>query len=90
MTSARTTWFSVRRLIEAKNSGPERKPMVNTNRPNRIDLSIDGMTKVPSCPRITATIKVQAVAPMANPRMRMRPRIVPMPTARKRKISGRS
>ena len=46
------------------------------------------MTNVPSWPRITATIKVQAVAPMANPRMRMRPSNVPMATARKIKISG--
>ena len=46
------------------------------------------MTNVPSWPRMTATIKVQAVAPMANPRIRMRPSNVPMATARKMKISG--
>src|SRR5215468_3478746 len=62
--------------------------MVNTNRPKKIALSRGGMTNVPSCPRTTATIKVQAVAPMANPRTRTRPSTVPMAIARKRKISG--
>ena len=37
---------------------------------------------------MTATIRMQAVAPIANPRMRMRPRMVPMAIARNRKISG--
>jgi hypothetical protein len=62
--------------------------MVKTKSPKKIDFSSGGITKAPSCPSATATSRVQAVAPTVNPRICMRPRIVPMATARKMKISG--
>src|SRR6476469_3271009 len=37
---------------------------------------------------MTATISVQAVVPIENPAIRIRPSIVPSATARSRKISG--
>ena len=86
--SASTTCERVWRLSDAKNSGPERYPIVNTNRPKRIDLSTGGIVMVPNCPRTTATTKTQAGTPRANPRMRTRPSNVPRATARKIKISG--
>jgi hypothetical protein len=46
------------------------------------------MTNVPSWPSTTATIKVEAVAPTANPRTRRRPSSVPIAIASRRKISG--
>ena len=62
--------------------------MVKTNKPNKMDFNSGGMTNIPNCPSTTATINVQAVAPMENPRMRIRPSSVPMAMARRRKTSG--
>src|SRR6185503_14557866 len=75
-------------LSDAKNSGPDRYPMVNTNSPKSSDLSNGGMTNAPSCPIKTATIRMHAEEPIANPRMRIRPSIVPIASARRRNASG--
>src|SRR5258708_20308329 len=87
-TRATPTCDRVRKLSEAKNSGPDLYPIVNTNRLKKIDLNSAGITKFPSCPSITATISVQAVAPIENPIIRSRPRNVPKAIASSRKISG--
>src|SRR5436853_7664783 len=62
--------------------------MVKTNRLKKIDLNSGGMTKLPNCPRMTATLRMQAVVPSANPLNLTRPRIVPIATDKRRKISG--
>src|SRR4029077_228015 len=79
---------SVRRLSDAKNSGPDLYPIVKTNRLKNIDLNRGGITKFPSCPSNTAATSVQAVAPTENPLNWSRPKNVPSAIARSRKISG--
>jgi hypothetical protein len=61
--------------------------MVNTNRLNGMPLSTRANVKGPNCPLRTATISVHAVVPIANPRTLTRPRMVPIATAKSRKIS---
>src|SRR3954454_14997685 len=58
------------------------------NRLKKIDLNSGGITKVPSCPRSTAAISVQAVAPTENPLIWSRPKNVPNAIESSRKISG--
>jgi hypothetical protein len=87
-TRATPTCDSVRRLSEAKNSGPDLYPIVKTNRLKKIDLKNGGITKFPSRPSSTAATSVQAVAPTENPLNWSRPKNVPIAIARSRKISG--
>src|ERR1700722_2092138 len=87
-TRATPTCDSVRRLSEAKNSGPDLYPIVKTNRLKNIDLNNGGITKLPSCPSSTAATSVQAVAPTENPLIWSRPKNVPTATERSRKNPG--
>ena len=87
-TRATPTCDSVRRLSEAKNSGPDLYPIVNTNRLKNTDLNNGGITKFPSSPSSTAATSVQAVAPTENPLNWSRPKNVPIAIESSRKISG--
>jgi hypothetical protein len=79
---------SVRKLSEAKNSGPDLKPIVNTKKPKKTVFNKGGITTVPNWPRIIDTIRVQAVIPIANPWIRSLPSATPPAIARNKKISG--
>jgi hypothetical protein len=61
---------------------------VNTKKLKKIVLNRGGMTNVPSCPMIKATMRVHAVAPSEKPLIFTRPSTVPSATAKRRNTSG--